>query len=419
MHNRGIVMSTITNMPPILALILVLLILYIGDFVSILTKAWIPSVFICAVLFLAGYWTFFPQDIIARAGINSTLATIAMYLIITNMGTLLSIDDLKKQWKTVLITLFGIVGVVLCCICIGILFFDLNTVIVAIPSLVGGIVAALIMSGGAKDAGLMDLSIFAIIIYIVQGFAGYPLTSVMLKREAKQVLEKIRRGEWQQHQTEETQDNLALEKDLNEQSMPSLFSKLSACYNTYYFIIFRLAFIGFVAYMMTEIIKPYVAVSPFILCLIFGVIAASVGFLERHPLKKANAFGFVIMILMLFVFNNLNQATPSMLLSFIVPLVVLIGCSVIGLFLFSVVAGRFLGVSFAMSFAMALTSFYGFPADYIITNEVINSVTHDEKERQLLSGHMLAPMLIGGFTSVTIVSVILASLMVTMITPSI
>lgn len=414
----GIVMSTIMNISPILALVLVLLILYIGDFISILTKAWIPSVFICATLFLAGYWTFFPQDIVARAGINSTLAVIAMYLIITNMGTLLSINDLRKQWKTVLITLSGIVGVVICCMTIGMLFFDFNTVIVAIPSLVGGIVAALIMSDGAKEAGLIDLSIFAIIIYIIQGFAGYPLTSIMLKREAMQVLNKIRAGEGQPYQLTDSQDNLALENEFNQQTMPPLLSKMSVCYNTYYFIIFRLTLVGFLAYLVTELIKPYIAVSPFILCLLFGVIASSVGFLERHPLKKANAFGFVIMILMLFVFSNLNQATPSMLFGFVIPLIVLIGCSVIGLFIFSIIMGKFLGVSLAMSFAMALTSFYGFPADYIITNEVINSVTEDEQERQLLTKHMLAPMLIGGFTSVTIVSVILAGFMVTLITPS-
>ena len=65
-----------------------------------------------------------------------------------------------------------------------------------------------------------------------------------------------------------------------------------------------------------------------------------------------------------------------------------------------------------MAFAISLTAFYGFPADYIITNEVINALSEDEKEREALTAHMLPPMLVGGFVSVTIVSVVLAGIFV-------
>ena len=47
---------------------LLMVILYIGDVVSIKTKAWIPSVFVCGVLFILGYWTIFPQNIVEVAG---------------------------------------------------------------------------------------------------------------------------------------------------------------------------------------------------------------------------------------------------------------------------------------------------------------------------------------------------------------
>jgi hypothetical protein len=54
------------------------------------------------------------------------------------------------------------------------LLFDRNTALVTIPPLVGGIVSSLIMSQGASNAGLVDLSVLAILIYVMQGFAGYP-----------------------------------------------------------------------------------------------------------------------------------------------------------------------------------------------------------------------------------------------------
>ena len=114
------------DMSQMLALTIVLAILYIGDIVATRTKAWIPSVFVCAVLFLIGYWTFFPKDIVSIAGIGPVVATMLMYLLITNMGTLLSLKELKNQWKAIVISLAGIVGIIAILFTIGALLFDLK-----------------------------------------------------------------------------------------------------------------------------------------------------------------------------------------------------------------------------------------------------------------------------------------------------
>ena len=148
------------------------------------------------------------------------------------------------------------------------------------------------------------------------------------------------------------------------------------------------------------------------LCLLFGVIAASIGFLERQTLQKANGFGFAILGLMLFIFDGLKQATPSMMLEILYPLIGTIVIGVVGMYAFSWIAGKLLKVSPQMAFAVSLTALYGFPADYIITNEVIKSLTDDEREKQVLTSRMLPPMLVGGFITVTIVSVILAGVFV-------
>jgi hypothetical protein len=100
------------------------------------------------------------------------------------------------------------------------------------------------------------------------------------------------------------------------------------------------------------------------------------------------------------------------MLEIIYPLIGTIIIGVIGMYIFSFIAGKILKVSKEMAFAVSLTALYGFPADYIITNEVIKSLTNDEKEKEVLTSHMLPPMLVGGFITVTIVSVILAGIFV-------
>lgn len=394
-----------------LALVILVLILFIGDLVAVRTKAWVPSVFVCAVLFLIGYWTFFPQDIVALAGVPPVVAVMMMYLLITNMGTLLSIKELKAQWKTIVIALSGILGIVAILFAVGTFIFGYETIVVAIPPLVGGVVSALIMSEGAKEAGLASLSVFAIVIYVMQGFAGYPITSIVLKKEGKKLLEQYRNGELSSIDQTLAKEEVAATATAPAQEL-KLFKHMPEKYNTDFFKLFRLAVVSYVAYLVSTLLAPVVSVSPFVLCLLFGVVAKSIGFLETQVLQKANGFGFAIMALMLFIFDGLKQATPSMMLEIIWPLVGTIGLALIGMYLFSFIAGKLLKVSKNMAFAVSLTALYGFPADYIITNEVIKSLTENEKEREMLTSHMLPPMLVGGFITVTIVSVILAGIFV-------
>lgn len=101
----------------------------------------------------------FPADIISRAGIGTPVAIMLMYLLITNMGTLLSLKELAQQWKTVVISLAGIAGIAAAVFAVSLALFDRNTALVTIPPLVGGIVSSLIMSQGASSAGLVDLSV--------------------------------------------------------------------------------------------------------------------------------------------------------------------------------------------------------------------------------------------------------------------
>ena len=132
--------------------------------------------FYFGVLFLVGFWTILPHNILELSGISPQLSTLFVYLLITNIGTMLSIKELKEQWKFVLVCLAGMLGAIVLLLSVGRMLTDYNTVIIGTPPLLGGIVYALIMSDAATKVGLTDLSVLAIVIYVMQGFAGYPLT---------------------------------------------------------------------------------------------------------------------------------------------------------------------------------------------------------------------------------------------------
>ena len=64
--------------------------------------------------------------------------------------------------------------------------------------------------------------------------------------------------------------------------------------------------------------------------------------------------------------------------------------------------------------AIGSTCLFGFPGTYIISQEVVTSLSQNESEKQFLTKRILPKMLIAGFTTVTVASVILAGFIVKM-----
>ncbi len=67
--------------------------------------------FVC-IIFLLGFWTnILPKDITGASGILAAMSNFGIALLITNLGTLINLEDLCHEWKTVVIALVGIVGI--------------------------------------------------------------------------------------------------------------------------------------------------------------------------------------------------------------------------------------------------------------------------------------------------------------------
>ncbi|QQB73503.1 hypothetical protein I6H56_09250 [Fusobacterium canifelinum] len=391
-------------MTAILALVIVLVAMSLGDIVSIKTKAWIPSVFVTALVFLFGFWWLFPKDVISTATLGMPVAGLGMYLLVTHMGTLMNIKELISQWRTVVISIAGICGIMALLLTVGLIFFDKQTAIAGGPPLSGGIVAAIIIKEAATALGNDKLAILAILIYVVQGFVGYPLTSILLKKEGNRLLKDLKNNK----------ENVVEKIVSKESERKTLIPNLPEKYNTIYVVLLKLAFVAYLADCFTKFVNNTIfqntVLSPFVTCLIFGIIAAELGLVDRQALNKANSFGWMITLLMAFIYEGLNKATPEMLLEVLLPLVEIIIIGVSGLLIFAFIVGKILKESPYMSLCIALNALYGFPPNYILTNEVIKSLTSNNDESEYLTNKMLPKMLIGGFTSVTIASVLIAGI---------
>ena len=384
----------------------------IGEAVSNLTKAWVPSVFVTAVVLLIGYWTFIPAEVVSDAKLIPFGSTIGIYLLITHMGTIISLKQLAEQWKTIVVCLAGLAGMCLACWFICVPIIGREMVVAGLPPLTGGIVAATTMQTAAMEKGLEAAALFAIAMYCVQGFAGYPLTALCLQLEGKKLLKGFRAGEVK------AADKAAIDK-ANEleagtavkAEKKKLIPAIPEKWNGPVMILLRLGIVAWLATQLGTIAFPGIGkISGAVWALVLGVLGTTIGFLDVNSLNKANSYGIIMFALMMYVFDGLKTATPEMLGAIIGPMIILILVGVAGMAIFEFIVAKILKIDFCLALANGLTALYGFPPNAIITENTCKALGENKDEFDYLMSEMYPSMIVGGFTTVTITSVIIAGL---------
>ena len=384
----------------------------IGEAVSNLTKAWVPSVFVTAVVLLIGYWTIIPAEVVSDAKLIPFGSTIGIYLLITHMGTIISLKQLGEQWKTIVVCLAGLAGMCLACWLICIPIIGKEFVVAGLPPLTGGIIAATTMQTAAAEKGLEAAALFAIAMYCVQGFAGYPLTALCLQLEGKKLLKAYRSGEVKAANKDEIDKANALEAGTaNKSEKKKLIPPIPEKWNGPVMIFLKLGIVAWLATQLGGIAFPGIGkISGAVWALVLGVLFTTLGFLDVNSLNKANSYGITMFALMMYVFDGLKTATPEMLGSIIGPMLLLIVVGVAGMALFEFIIAKLLKIDFCLALANGLTALYGFPPNAIITENTCKALGENKDEFDYLMSEMYPSMIVGGFTTVTITSVIIAGL---------
>ena len=393
-----------------LAFVICAAVYIIGEVVATVTKAWIPSVFVTAVVLLIGYWTVIPKTVVSDSVLIPFGSSIGIYLLITHMGTVISLKQLKEQWRTIVVCLEGLAGMMVLGYFVGSLVMDRDLIIAGLPPLTGGIIAATMMQTAAQNAGLELAAVFAIAMYCIQGFIGYPLTAICLQSYGKKLVKGLRDGSiviTAQDRIEMA--NAGMTAVPTDDGKKKLIPALPAKYNTPVMMLLKLGIVAWFASLMGQIQFPIIGtISGAIWALIFGVIFTTIGFLDSNLLNRANSFQITMFALMMYVFDGLKDCTPEMLKQIIGPMIILIIIGVAGMALFSFIIAKILKMSFPLAFANGLTALYGFPCDAIITESTCNGVGQTEDERKYLLSKMFPSMVVGGFITVTITSVFIA-----------
>ncbi len=388
-------------------LMLIMICYAVGDIMSYKTKAVFSMLFVTGFIFLFGFWFGFPQTIFKDTALQS-YAVVSLPFILVHMGTMMKLKDIKQEWKTVLIALCGLIG-----LSVG-LFYIAGPILGKVMALTaagpisGGIVATIIVQDAAKAVGAEDLLVFATLLLILQTFVGLPIASLCLKLEGNRLLGKYRSGEAE----------TAVEAVKSDPEVPTwrLFPATPKPLRTPFVLLAKIAIVSWIALLASQhfnamVVKagmPYLQIHKFVMALIMGILFYETGFLEYKVLSKANAEGYAMFFCLVPVFVSLPLATPEMVRSLVFPLVVAFGVSLVGIVISTFITSMILRCSWAIATAVAVTCLFGFPGTFIVTDEVTTAIAKTPEEKEYTMSKLLPKMLVGGFTTVTIGSVILA-----------
>ncbi len=390
-------------MEPIFAAAIVLAFIAVGELVSIWSKARVPGLLVAMLgAFIFAQLGLIPADVIDQSMLMEIYAILVVPLLF-HMGSLIPLPTMIQQWRSVVIAICGMLVAVLILAAVVTPLFSFEHFVAGAGPLAGGIVATGLTTEGLSSAGVASaIVILPSLVLMMQSLPAMPLTNFLLRRFALSLRDsdELDRLAAQSKTRQEDAATGGAKKKLV--TLPPILA------NNELFVLFLILVGGSIATLLA--IPTHIPSS--ILGLLLGIISTAIGLTPERSMEKSSSFGIAMAGVVAIVMAPLLTASMADVIAALLPMVtiLIIGCA--GILIGGFIATKLLRWRPALGMSVALTAMYGFPADYLLTNEVARSVGRDEDEREKLLNAMLPPMLVGGFTSVSAGSVAIASVLV-------
>lgn len=394
------------------AVFLILIVFVAGDFVGAITKAKISSMFVIMmgfmVLFLTGLY---PADIMTISGFAS-VASLGQYFLLFNMGTSVDLPTLRREWRTVVGAIIGMAAALIGC-CVAIPLIGKDFALAAAPVVNGGIVATTTMVEACTEKGLSAAAALATFIYAVQKFVGTLPASNCGLSVANEIVENLRA----KHSADPSYSWYNEQKGEASNGKPAkepLWKGIKKYYTT-----FICLGIGATAIVISNYVAgifkptPLSFINMSIVCMVLGIVARNTGLVPPQIMRdQAKANGFFSFLSLCTIIPSLAKIDISMLPSIGFATVVIFAFVLIFTFIIFMLtpAWKVVG-SKKLSIGIAMCQMIGYPGTELIATEIANAVAQTEEERDAVTARIQTAYVISGFTSVTILSVVIAGIL--------
>lgn len=390
---------------PVVATMIILALIAVGEIISIITRARVSMFLVALVGYLLLIWMgIIPKDLIGDSKFIEVGAVLGTAPIIIHMGTLIPLKAIRTQWKAVAISLLGIIfgaGLILLLVTI---VYDYKTAVAGTGPLTGGVVAFLVTSEGLKEVGFASLVTISALILSLQSLFGMPLSANLLRRYAIKFRNQVDAGTYTAAALEAGVNNLFDSEKAEEQNVTWIPKK----YQTNLILLFQL----FIGGAIAVVLDNFTGIPYSLWALVLGMGGRLIGFYPDRVMERANAFTVGMAGLVFLIIATMNDTTFSMFISYLPETFLIIFVGIVGIFIGGFIGSKLFKMDPLKALPVALTATVGFPGDYLVCEEISRSVGRNKEEEEMILNEILTPMLIGGFTTVTVGSVVIASILI-------
>lgn len=328
-------------------LFICLLIFGIGDVLGVATKAKVSALFVSLMLFLVGFMTGVLPPDIIKLAGLTDIGKWSLIFVVFSIGISLNIKQLIAEWRTVAVAVLSMIVLIAGSVVL-IPVIGYQETIVSIPIINGSIIATQIMTSAAMDKGFAMAAALGTVLYAVQKFYG-PFASLTIA-----------------------------------------------------------AFFSWLAF----VIGKYTGLSATIWSLILGAVIGSTGLVPLKILDHAKSSGIFNVGVFAVIIPSLAKIKVSdlLVLSFNTIMVFIVVFAVLFLFFYILPLWKILG-NRNLAMGVAVMQLLGFPATYLVANEIAIATGETEEERQVVNDAIMPKYLVGGFATVTNFSVITAGIL--------
>lgn len=387
----------------------------LGELVSQYSRARVPSLLVVMVgLFVSAQIGLIPVDLVAASGL-AALGSMILPAIMVHLGTLIPLSVMRRQYKAVLVATGSMVVAAALILGFLSLFYNYPTAVAGVGPLVGGLVATVMTVEGLTKTGNAALVAIPTMILIVHSLPAMPLAATILRRHAKTLL-----ASGMEHDQVDVDGASASVSTATAPSVTKTRSQTTTAASRYtvrlpdrlaennFVLLFIILLLGSAALGLDAL----TGVSYSLWGLILGVVALRGGLLPEKSLQQANGFTFAMVAIIAVVASSVLATPVDAILDVLGIVLTVLVVGLTGLVVGGAIMTKIVKWPLNLGVPVALTAAFGFPADYLITKEVADSVGQTPEERQWLLDKILPPMLIGGFTAVSAGSVVVASILV-------
>ena len=371
----------------------------IGDWLGLWTKAKLSSIFVVLISFLVLFlFKIFPADIIDQAGLT-VVAKWATPMLVFHMGTMINLRQLIDEWRTVVISVIGMVAAMVG-IFLVIPLIGREAAIVSIPVINGALVATQIMTDAAVEKGLTLAAVLPAVVFAVQKFVGTPIVSRSGLIEANHLVKEFREAKAQGITLSAAPASKSGEKKVKFCEKFDRFYTANTC-----------IFVTVLGGAISVWLGTVTPINYSIIALVLSVACHEIGIIPSKVLEKGKASGLITTVVFAAIIPALANISIGDIATLAFYVVVIFGATIAATFLIVCVlpSWKILG-SKSLSFGIAMCQMLGFPSTFLISNEIALAVAENEEEKEYILGKIMPRFVVAGLASVTTLSIIVAGI---------